>query len=395
MKCRGMGSSEGPISLSVPRLTLRITNMAGLPEGFPLAHRTEGKGFQIGRNPAMAWVLPDPEKRISGEHLRVHYHEGAYWLQDVSKNGTLVNGRPLAGMRRLSHDDLIGIGHYRIAAEVLEDPPDYGFARPPLPLPDPVTVLAGKSAPLPAPVPPSPHQALLAGIARGAGLEEAALAAQDPGKLGYEIGQSLRIMAEQMIRLLASRASTKRRIRSRNRTLLAAGGNNPLKASLNAEAALEQLFIQRSGFFLAAPEALSQGFADLGQHQNASYEAMQAALARMLGELAPETVEARARGGIFPSKAARAWARYTRDWDARTLTHDQGMMDVFLAYFAQAYDQVTEKLVAEKLVAEKLGAEKLSARPPSPARETAPEIGPRTGPAGSSALPARPPDPAD
>ena len=209
----------------------------------------------------------------------------------------------------------------------------------------------------------------------------------------------LRIMAEQMIRLLASRASTKRRIRSRNRTLLAAGGNNPLKASLNAEAALEQLFIQRSGFFLAAPEALTQGFADLGQHQSASYEAMQAALARMLGELAPETVEARAQGGIFPSKAARAWARYTRDWDARTLTHDQGMMDVFLAYFAQAYDQVSEKLVAEKLVAEKLVAEKLAAKPPAVSPEFGPETGSEFGSGGASAPPFAPPgwrpDPAD
>ncbi len=100
--------------LSVPRLTLRITNMAGLPEGFPVAHRTEGHGFQIGRNPAMAWVLPDPDKRISGEHLRVHYQEGAYWLQDVSKNGTTVNGRPLEGIRRLTHDDLIVIGHINL-----------------------------------------------------------------------------------------------------------------------------------------------------------------------------------------------------------------------------------------------------------------------------------------
>lgn len=380
--------------LNVPRLTLRITNMAGLPEGFPLAHRTEGHGFQIGRNPAMAWVLPDPDKRISGEHLRVHYQEGAYWLQDVSKNGTTVNGRPLEGIRRLTHDDLIGIGHYRILAVLEENPPDYGFA--PLPAPPPERVPefrpefqpefrpglgpefrpergSERGSELAAPPPPSADQRLLQAMAQSAGLDLQALAEQDPERLGAEIGACLRIATEAMITLLAGRASTKKTIRSRNRTMMAPRGNNPLKASPGADVALEQLFIQRPGFFLTAPEAFRQGFADIGQHQTASYGAMQSALARMLGELAPETVEARAQGGIFPSRAARAWARYTRDWDARTLTHDQGMMDVFLAYFAQAYDRATEK-----------SPEKAPEKTPEKAPEKAPDAASDMG-AGKSA----------
>ena len=73
---------------TAPLLTLRIANADQLQNGGPLYFVSQGQNFEMGRNRAMHWVLPDMSNHISGEHLRVLWHDDNYWLQDVSKNGT-------------------------------------------------------------------------------------------------------------------------------------------------------------------------------------------------------------------------------------------------------------------------------------------------------------------
>jgi type VI secretion system protein ImpI len=341
---------------------LRIMNVEGLPDGGPVTHVAHGQGFQIGRNPSMTWVLPDPEKRISGEHLRVFFQDGAYWMQDVSKNGTLINGLPMEGMRRVLHNDQLIIGHYRIKVEVTDPPAAVAFVTTISAAPETVWPPVQASAPYKSAAPgfdaaadgfgthwsphkatprPDPGTALLAAITRGAGLPPDSLTGQDVEKLGEEIGGCLRVVAEQMIDLLALRANAKKTQRSQNRTMMAPQGNNPLKASANAEAALMQFFVQRVAFFLAAPEALKEGFADIRQHQEASDAAMRSALDQLMADLSPEAIETGVRGGLWQSKASRAWAKYARDWDAKVKTQENGLMDAFLRYFSAAYDEAS------------------------------------------------------
>jgi type VI secretion system protein ImpI len=99
-------------------LRLSIENEASLPDGGPLNVTLSGKrGLDIGRDQHLDWTLPDPTRTISSKHCEIRFHDGVYWLHDVSTNGTFINGsdRRVQGPHRLRHGDRIEIGHYIIA----------------------------------------------------------------------------------------------------------------------------------------------------------------------------------------------------------------------------------------------------------------------------------------
>src|SRR5262249_35795222 len=60
---------------------------------------------------------PDPTRYISGKHAEIRWRDGAYWLHDVSTNGTLLNGADhrMQAPHRLTNGDRFSIGHYIIA----------------------------------------------------------------------------------------------------------------------------------------------------------------------------------------------------------------------------------------------------------------------------------------
>ncbi len=49
-------------------------------------------GGTIGRATDNDWILPDPDRYLSGKHARIDFRAGAYVLVDTSSNGTYVNG---------------------------------------------------------------------------------------------------------------------------------------------------------------------------------------------------------------------------------------------------------------------------------------------------------------
>ena len=63
----------------------------------------------------------------------------------------------------------------------------------------------------------------------------------------------------------------------------------------------------------------------------------------LLEELAPEAIEGKIGGSVLTSKKTKAWELYVERWDAMTAPYDNGMLDVFLAYFSDAYDAATRK----------------------------------------------------
>lgn len=103
------------------RLRLTIENVPSLPDGGPISYTVAGKrGCDIGRDQYLDWVLPDPNRVVSGKHCEIRYRDGDYWLRDVSTNGTFVNHseRRLQDQHRLTTGDRIEIGHYIINVEV-------------------------------------------------------------------------------------------------------------------------------------------------------------------------------------------------------------------------------------------------------------------------------------
>jgi type VI secretion system protein len=44
-------------------------------------------GGSIGRSLDNYWVLPDPQRYLSGHHCRIFSRDGTYFVEDTSQNG--------------------------------------------------------------------------------------------------------------------------------------------------------------------------------------------------------------------------------------------------------------------------------------------------------------------
>jgi type VI secretion system protein ImpI len=87
-------------------LILTIENQQSLPNGAPVSVRLSGeRGVEIGRNENLDWTLPDPSRVISGKHCEVRCRDGAYWLHDVSTNGTFLNSATKKSKRPSHQND--------------------------------------------------------------------------------------------------------------------------------------------------------------------------------------------------------------------------------------------------------------------------------------------------
>jgi type VI secretion system protein len=79
-------------------------------------------GCTIGRGSDNDWILPDPERYLSGKHARIDFRAGAYILVDTSSNGTYVNGSqvPLGKYHdyQLKDGDSIRLGQYEFLVTI-------------------------------------------------------------------------------------------------------------------------------------------------------------------------------------------------------------------------------------------------------------------------------------
>jgi len=79
-------------------------------------------GGTIGRATDNEWILPDPERYLSGKHARVDFRAGTYVLVDTSSNGTYVNGAqvPLGKFHdyALKDGDYIRLGQYEFLVSI-------------------------------------------------------------------------------------------------------------------------------------------------------------------------------------------------------------------------------------------------------------------------------------
>jgi type VI secretion system protein len=88
-------------------------------------------GGSIGRGTDNEWILPDPERYLSGKHARIDFRAGAYVLVDTSSNGTYVNGAqvPLGKYHdyTLKDGDYVRLGEYELLVSIDKSndfPPD-------------------------------------------------------------------------------------------------------------------------------------------------------------------------------------------------------------------------------------------------------------------------------
>jgi type VI secretion system protein len=88
-------------------------------------------GGSIGRGTDNEWILPDPERYLSGKHARIDFRAGTYILVDTSSNGTYVNGAqvPLGKYHDylLKDGDYVRLGEYELLVSIDKSndfPPD-------------------------------------------------------------------------------------------------------------------------------------------------------------------------------------------------------------------------------------------------------------------------------
>ena len=465
-------------------ITLTIDSVDSLPDGGPIRYQARNRGFEIGRQQHLDWTLPDPSRYISGLHCDVRFEKGGYWLYDVSRNGTFLNGSTarVKSPYQLATGDRLTIGHYIIRVEIEDAAAPAPLARPnedevparpqsfskpsddiwgtgepapppidrreltpepsnrrrapdfshqflefpdmrpsgeaatgpfrpePFPVPDGAAAPARSESPfgepgpqprspppayvppafqpLPAEPPPVPRARPVPGagesfasgnppaaagspmqfavqpfpppaaapasdqqglarflqaLAAGAGVAPDTFAGRDPAEVGYEIGEFLKVSTEQLAQLLRARAAAKAMTKSSSRTMIGATDNNPLKFIPGASEAIDVMFSRKRPGFLGAKASLEAGFADLKRHEIATYAAMQKALDRLLDELSPEAIAAKVGNSAFSSKKSRSWELFVERWEQKAGPHDNGMLDVFFGYFAEAYDEANKK----------------------------------------------------
>ena len=80
------------------------------------------EGGTIGRSLQNDWILPDPDRFISGRHATIDYKGGIYYLLDTSSNGVYINDEvePIGkgNPRRLFNGDRMRMGDFEFTVAV-------------------------------------------------------------------------------------------------------------------------------------------------------------------------------------------------------------------------------------------------------------------------------------
>jgi predicted component of type VI protein secretion system len=391
-------------------LRLRITGPRAAVLGERATRVFGVHGGRIGRAGDNEWVLPDPERFLSGHHAAVEHRGGHWYVVDTSSNGTYVNQSTMPLGRDNAHvirdGDRLRMGEYDMLVTVTQEndfPPDddsvaaldlaseadfalatYGdlgaeldlkrlIADPnpppddaPPPRPEPLRVsdaygqvvsvpTAVKTGPRPAARPPPPaggHNASVLAFFRGAGLDPSPLSIEQASAALALAGQLLREMVLGLMTNQQSRAELKGRYRL-DETGVVRAEQNPLKAATSVEEALTRLFGPRSTRFLLPLEAVRQSFNDLKRHDQATQIALQDAIADYLRRLAPEQLEqqfaeALSRSGpLSADPGQKYWEMYGEIYKVLAQTSPEGLPHAFAEEFARAYATATAELAEQ------------------------------------------------
>jgi predicted component of type VI protein secretion system len=358
------------------------------------------QGGTIGRALQNDWILPDPDRYISGRHATIDFRGGMYYLADISSNGVYMNDERVAigkgNPRRLFDGDRMRMGDFEFEVRIDkgeslvmplepekpsivtrdfeqfedEEAPETGMK---LLDEEEITgdeefqsVLFGnapKAAPEPEPetqeTPGNDASAtddyidvtaedLFDSFLDGLGISRAELRpAVNRPEMMMTAGLVLREFVEGTIKLLSSRANLKNTFRLDQTTLLPRH-NNPLKFSENAGDLVKQLLIGHAGEYLGARDAVREAHLDLLNHQNAFLDAMNSAFIEFADRFDPDELQEdfdRALDSKFFAflNKSKYWGLYKSLYPIIT-ERDSGR---FPQMFAEAFVEAYERQIAE------------------------------------------------
>jgi predicted component of type VI protein secretion system len=378
-------------------LALSIVSEQGAALG-PTAYKVfDERGGSIGRVAGNDWVLPDANNFVSSKHARVTAINGVFYLEDTSSNGTFINAPDRLTSRqepqRLSDGDRLYIGDYEIIVQLIPSAPTEARPRAteavaptvlnsPAPSSlglgtvDPLAALSGTPPPSPspsAPASPPPTPSIPAqpssSAARSAPKQSAAStpAASDAVSIltalglnpehvdpavQQQLGTILRLTVQGLVEVLRSRAEVKNSFRLPT-TSIKPVENNPLKFSLNADDALQSLFIRRNAGYLGPVEAVKEGFDDIAAHQAAVLTGIRAGFNAILAKLHPQKLEdlyerkLKRTAMLGLGNKAKYWEMYRAQFEEIDRDREAHFQLLFGEEFALAYNNHLQKLAAE------------------------------------------------
>ncbi|VDC33328.1 hypothetical protein XINFAN_03776 [Pseudogemmobacter humi] len=162
------------------------------------------------------------------------------------------------------------------------------------------------------------------------------------------LGRALRSMITGLREVLMTRASIKQEFRI-GQTVIASGGNNPLKFSVSPEQAVEAMVRPGGPGWLPPDAAADQALQDLKAHEVAMLTGMEAALKHLLARLDPAGLETRldTKGGfsgLLKGKKARYWEVYETLYAEIADQAENEFHELFAREFARAYREQLERL---------------------------------------------------
>jgi len=175
--------------------------------------------------------------------------------------------------------------------------------------------------------------ALVATFCDAAGLHPDIVPVESAEKLMAVLGESYRIVADELMRMLKQRGTMKVFVLGSQQSMLAATGNNPLKFMSDRTEALEVLFGPSREGFLPAPEAFAEALHEIRCHHEAFLEAMQAALGEVFDGLSPEEI----RDTVQDHGPEALWNAYRERWYAKSRKGEFGMLDSYLSALERTY----------------------------------------------------------
>jgi predicted component of type VI protein secretion system len=360
------------------------------------------KGGTIGRSLQNDWILPDPDRFISGRHATVDYKGGIYYLVDTSTNGIYVNGdcEPIGkgNPRRLFNGDTLRFGDFEMTVSIESgeslvmplDEPEAKVADHASSLVPEESLLTGvqlldedeitgddefQSALFGRPndtgvveraaqkvaekieAPSQPAQStalaeadlvatdLLDSFLDGLGINRAELhPSADLGEIMQNAGEVMREFVEGVTQLLASRANLKNAFRLDQTTVLPRH-NNPLKLSANTKDSIKQLLVGKEGEYLGPRDAVREVCRDLLFHQDAFLDAMSTAFSEFSDRFEPEELsegfDHSMGSGLFSkwNKQAKYWQMYCDIYPILTEKGGGRYSQMYAEEFVRAYER--------------------------------------------------------
>jgi type VI secretion system FHA domain protein len=202
--------------------------------------------------------------------------------------------------------------------------------------------LASAPAQPKSPARPAAGGADMAAFLAAAGLDRAAIKADDRAMLAAA-GGLLRRFVSGLVVMMEARARAKAQMGAQG-TIFSREGNNPVKFARSPTDALAQMLSDPLSGFMPGERAVEDSFRDLQAHQMATLKAMQGALRATLDRFSPDAIRKRAEtrgilGRILPgARDAALWQAYQKEFGGVAQGSDEAFMDVFAKEFRKAYE---------------------------------------------------------